>query len=114
MLFRSSKLLPGTDEYKLIGYTADQLKDVYAHEKNVWDLFVQNNLLQTIDENVIKNYIGESPKTQELGDASPGNIGSFAGWQIVKKYMQKNPEITVQKLMETDADSIFQEAKYKP
>jgi hypothetical protein len=113
-LYLLSKLLPGTDEYKLIGYTAEQLKDVYAHEKNVWDLFVQNNLLQTIDENVIKNYIGESPKTQELGDASPGNIGSFAGWQIVKKYMQKNPEITLQKLMATDADTIFQEAKYKP
>jgi len=113
-LYLLSKLLPATDEYKLIGYTAEQLKDVYAHEKNVWDLFVQNNLLQTIDENVIKNYIGESPKTQELGDASPGNIGSFAGWQIVKKYMQKNPEITLQKLMATDADTIFQEAKYKP
>ena len=113
-LYLLSKLLPGTDEYKLIGYTADQLKDVYAHEKNVWNLFVQTNLLQTIDENVIKNYIGESPKTQELGDASPGNIGSFAGWQIVKKYMQKNSGITVQKLMATDADIIFQEAKYKP
>ncbi len=113
-LYLLSKLLPGTDEYKLIGYTAEQLKDVYAHEKNVWDMFVQNNMLQTIDENVIKNYIGESPKTQELGDASPGNIGSFAGWQIVKKYMQKNPEITLQKLMATDADTIFQEAKYKP
>ncbi len=113
-LYLLSKLLPGTDEYKLIGYTAEQLKDVNAHEKNVWDLFVQNNLLQTIDENVIKNYIGESPKTQELGDASPGNIGSFSGWQIVKKYMQKNPEITLQKLMATDADTIFQEAKYKP
>jgi hypothetical protein len=113
-LYLLSKLLPGTDEYKIIGYTAEQLKDVYAHEKNVWDLFVQNNLLQTIDENVIKNYIGESPKTQELGDASPGNIGSFAGWQIVKKYMLKNPEITLQKLMATDADIIFQEAKYKP
>lgn len=113
-LYLLSKLLPGTDEYKIIGYTAEQLKDVYAHEKNVWDLFVQNNLLQTIDENVIKNYIGESPKTQELGDASPGNIGSFSGWQIVKKYMQKNPEITLQKLMATDADTIFQEAKYKP
>ena len=109
-----SKVLPHTEEYKLIGYTPEQLKEVYAHEKNIWDLFVQNNLLQTNDENVIKNYVGESPKTQELGDASPGNIGAFAGWQIVKKYMQKNPGTTLKKLMTTDADTIFQEAKYKP
>ena len=113
-LYILSKVLPHEDENKLIGYTIPQLKDCYDHEKNIWDLFAQNNLLQTIDNNIIKNYIGESPKTQELGEASPGNIGSFAGWQIVKKYMKKHPEISLQKLMATDADTIFQEAKYKP
>jgi hypothetical protein len=113
-LYLLSKFAPATEEEKLIGYTKEQLTEAYKHEKNIWDLFVQNNLLQTNDENVIKNYIGESPKTQELGDASPGNIGSFAGWQIVKKYMEKNPELTLQKLMITDNDTIFQAAKYKP
>jgi hypothetical protein len=113
-LYLLSKLLPHEEEYKIIGYTKEQLKNAYTNERVIWDLFVQNNLLQTIDNNIIKNYIGESPKTQELGDASPGNIGSFAGWQIVKKYMSKNPEITLQKLMATDNDVIFQEAKYKP
>lgn len=113
-LFLLSRLLPATDEYKLIGYTKEQLKAVYEHERAVWDLFVQNNFLQTIDNNIIKNYIGESPKTQELGEASPGNIGSFAGWQIVKKFMQKNPEYSLQQLMAEDAEKIFQQAKYKP
>jgi hypothetical protein len=113
-LYLLSKFVPATEEEKLMGYTKEQLTEGYKHEKNIWDLFVQNNLLQTIDENLIKNYIGESPKTQELGDASPGNIGSFAGWQIVKKYMENNPEITLQKLMITDNDTIFQGAKYKP
>ncbi len=113
-LYVISKLLPYTDEYKLISYTNEQLKDSYNHEKNIWNLFVQNNLLQTIDINVIKNYIGESPKTQELGEASPGNIGSFAGWQIVKKYMRQNSKISLEKLMATDNDIIFQDAKYKP
>lgn len=113
-LFVLSKLLPKTEEYKLIGYTKEQLKAVYGHEAAVWDLFVQNNFLRTIDNNIIKNYIGEGPKTQELGEGAPGNIGSFAGWQIVKKFMGKNPEYTLQKLMETDAERIFQQAKYKP
>jgi hypothetical protein len=113
-LYLLSKFVPATEEEKLMGYTKEQLTEGYKHEKNIWDLFVQNNLLQTIDENLIKNYIGESPKTQELGDASPGNIGSFAGWQIVKKYMENNPELTLQKLMITDNDTIFQGAKYKP
>jgi hypothetical protein len=113
-LYLLHKLLPYTDEYKLVGYTTDQMKQCYTHEKAIWNLFVQNNVLQTTDENIIKNYIGESPKTQELGDASPGNIGAFAGWQIIKKYMQQNSSLSLQKLMATDADIIFQEAKYKP
>lgn len=113
-LYVMSKLLPYAEEYKLIGYTQVQLKDAYGHERNIWDLFVQNNLLQTIDNNIIKNYIGEGPKTQELGDGSPGDIGSFAGWQIVKKYMQKNLSTTLAQLMSTSAETIFQEAKYKP
>lgn len=113
-LFVLSNLLPKTEEYKLIGYTKEQLKAVYEHETAVWDLFVQNKFLQTIDNNIIKNYIGEGPKTQELGEASPGNIGSFAGWQIVKKFMQKNPKYTLQELMAADAETIFQQAKYKP
>ena len=113
-LYVLTKLLPYTDHYKLIGYTKKQLDDCYAHEKAVWDLFVQNNFLQTIDNNIIKNYIGEGPKTQELGEASPGNIGTFAGWQIVKKYMDKNTGINLRQLMATDAETIYTEAKYKP
>ena len=114
-LYLLKKLLPYKEENKLIGYTAAQLKDCYEQERVIWDMFVQqNNLLQSVDDNVIKNYIGESPKTQELGDASPGNIGSFAGWQIVKKYMKKFPETSLLKLMAMDDDTIFQEAKYKP
>lgn len=113
-LYILNKLLPHAEEHRLIGYTPQQLKDAFAHERVIWDLFVKNNFLQTIDNNIIKNYLGESPKTQELGEASPGNIGSFAGWQIVKKYMNKNPKLTLRQLMSTDAEIIFGEAKYKP
>lgn len=113
-LYLLHKFLPETEEYKLIGYTEDQLKQAYENEKKVWNMFAQNGSLQSMDENIIKNYIGEAPKTQELGDASPGNIGSFAGWQIVKKFMQQNDKTTLQQLMAMDADALFQAAKYKP
>ncbi|MBI3884038.1 MAG: hypothetical protein HY305_07510 [Sphingobacteriales bacterium] len=113
-LYLLSKLVPDADEYKIIGYTDKQLKDAYAHEAIIWQLFVQNSFLQTTDKNIIKNYIGESPKTQELGEGAPGNIGSFAGWQIIKKYMNMNSKTTLPELMNTDAETIFQQTKYKP
>jgi hypothetical protein len=113
-LYILSKVLPETDEYKLIGYTEQQLKDSYKHEAAIWDLFVKNSYLQTTDKNISKNFIDEGPKTQELGEGAPGNIGSFAGWQIVKKYMQKNVATTLQQLINLDEETIFQAAKYKP
>ena len=113
-LYLLQKLVPFSKDHELIGYTELQLKQSKEREAAIWDLFVQNNLLQSIDNSVIKNYIGESPKTAELGEAAPGNIGSFAGWQIVQKFMSKFPKTTLQELMNTDAETLFSQAKYKP
>ncbi len=113
-LYLLQKLVPFAKDYQLLGYTEKQLKESREREAAIWDLFVQNNLLQSIDNGVIKNYIGESPKTTELGEAAPGNIGSFAGWQIVQKFMSKFPETSLHQLMNTDAEMLFSQAKYKP
>lgn len=117
-LYLLSKFLPYTEEHKLIGYTAAELQLCRQNEAIIWELFTQNNLLQSTDKNIIKNYIGESPKTQEIvndeGKNAPGNIGSFAGWQIVKKFMSKKPSTTLAQLMGMDPEVIYQESKYKP
>lgn len=113
-LYLLQHFLPEKKEHLLIGYTEKQLKDCYEHEAAIWNLFIQNGLLQNTDYNIIKNYIGESPKTQELGDASPGNIGSFIGWQIVKKFMNKNSNTSLVDLMKMNSETILEKAKYKP
>jgi hypothetical protein len=113
-LYLLSKFLPKIAEYQLIGYTEKQLEDAYVHEAVIWDLFVKNEYLRLNDKNIIKNYIGESPKTQELGEGAPGNIGSFTGWQIVKKFAKKNKLLSLNQLMNTDPETILQQAKYKP
>lgn len=113
-IYLLDKFLPETDEYLKIGYTDRQLKDSYTNEAVIWDFFLSNDLLNNADQNIVKNYIGESPKTQELGEGSPGNIGAFSGWQIVKKYMDKNPETTLPDLMQKNAREIYSQSKYKP
>ncbi len=113
-LYLLQKFLPESDEYKLIGYTNEQMKDCYLHEAAIWNMFVQNNYLQMADNNLIRNYVSEGPKTQELGENAPGNIGSFAGWQIVKKYAAKYPDVKPDSLMRIDAENLYQAVKYKP
>jgi hypothetical protein len=113
-LFVLQSILPREQPWKLIGYTEAQYNDCLAHESGIWNLFVKNNLLQVIDRNLVRNYLDEGPKTPELGDAAPGNIGSFAGWQIVQAYMNKHSDKSLSDLMATDTETIFREAKYKP
>ncbi len=113
-LYLLQKFLPEKEENKIIGYTPAQMKESYTHEAAIWDLFIQNNFLQTADNNLIKSYVTEGPKTQELGENAPGNIGSFSGWQIVKQFAAKYPDIRPDSLMNIDDEKIYAEAKYKP
>ena len=113
-IFLLKKFVPFAEDHQVIGYTKKQYSDCIEREAMIWNLFIQNDILQSIDNSTIKNYIGESPKTAELGEASPGNIGSFCGWQIVKKFMDKFPGTSLESLMSTDPEIIFQKTKYKP
>jgi hypothetical protein len=113
-LYLLTMFLPYTPEYECIGYTKQQMEDAYKNEAVIWNLFLNNDLLNKNDQNIIKNYIGESPKTQELGEDAPGNIGTFSGLQIVKKYMKEFPETSLSDLMKLDAREIYEKSKYKP
>ena len=113
-IYLLTKFLPYTPEYLCIGYTKQQMGDATKNEAVIWDFFLNNNLLNKTDDNILQNYIGEGPKTPELGEGAPGNIGTFAGLQIVKTYMEKYPETTLSELMKTGAREIYDKSKYKP
>ncbi|MEO5500882.1 MAG: hypothetical protein ABIR31_05515 [Ginsengibacter sp.] len=113
-LFLISKFLPNTDDNIIIGYTSEQIKDAVSHEALIWQFYLNNELLNISDQNIVKNYIGESPKTPELGEGAPGNLGSFSGWQIVKKFMAQNEKISLQELMRMPPREVYQQSKYRP
>lgn len=113
-LYVLDKLMPETEDSLLTGYTGAQLKGAFDNEETIWSFFVQNDLLFTNDPAIVKDYMNDAPKTQAFGDASPGFIGQFVGWQIVKKYKSNNPEMSLQELINTDPKTIFEQAKYKP
>ena len=113
-MYMLDKLMPFSDDTLKIGYTRSQLQGCYSNEGLIWNYFLTNGLLYNNDPGMIKNYIGESPNTPEFGEGAPGNIGLFTGWQIVKKYMEKNPNLPLESLIQADARKIFEESKYRP
>lgn len=113
-LYLLDKLLPKTEDSLKIGYTGEQLKGCYANEGLIWSFLIQNDLIYNSDPLRIQSYVEEGPQTQELGDGSPGNISLFIGWQIIKKYMEKFPDTSIEALLQADAKQILQDSKYKP
>lgn len=113
-LYLLDHFLPQVADSLKTGYTQKQLDGCYDNEAGIWNYFVQNNLLFITDPLQVRDYMQDGPYTEVLGQASPGFIGQFIGWQVVKKWMDKNPEITLQQLIETQEKKIYDEAKYKP
>lgn len=107
-------LLPYTTDSVKTGYTQNQLELCIKNEKNIWAFFVSGNLLFEREPSLISPYVTDGPKTQELSEAAPGNIGQFTGWQIVKSWMKEHPKTSMQQLMQTDAMSIFNDVGYNP
>jgi hypothetical protein len=113
-IYLLKKLFPQMSDSLIIGYTGEQLKGCFENESLIWNFFVKNDLLYSIEPSINQQYIKDGPKTPELGEASPGYIGLFTGWRIVETYMKKNPNTTMDALMQKPAHKVFQESGYKP
>jgi hypothetical protein len=110
-----SKLLPHIPDSIKTGYTALQLKWCRENEGLIWSDIVRNEDLNSLNPTVIQTYIGEGPFTQGFSqEYSPGNLGQWLGWQMVKKFVSKNPDMKPEEVMNTPARKILDEAKYKP
>lgn len=109
------KFLPRTPDSIKTGFTQLQLKWCEENEGQIWSDIVKNEDLNSLNPVVIQNYIGEGPFTQGFSqEYSPGNLGQWLGWRIIQKFVDKNPGMKPEAIMQLPARQILEEAKYKP
>ncbi|MEP7168272.1 MAG: hypothetical protein ABI855_02780, partial [Bacteroidota bacterium] len=115
LLYYTDALAPEMSDTIKTGYTKEQLEWCLKNESNVWAFFIEQKLLySTVLQEYIK-YIDDGPTTNGLPKESPAKIGAWLGWQIVKMYMNNNPDITLEQLLkEKDAQKILNNSNYKP
>jgi gliding motility-associated lipoprotein GldB len=108
-------MMPCTPDSVMIWYTSEEIQGSEDHSDIIWAHFIENEILFESSHEMKRKYIEERPKTYELGNAAPGRIGTWLGWQIVRAYMDRYPEVSLQELMENpDAREIFKKSKYRP
>ena len=107
--------LPGVNDEFKIGYTPEQMQWCRDNESNIWAFIIERELLFSSDSQGITKLITDAPYTSGFDVKSPGRLGAYMGWQIVRAYMDEAGNIPLRQLMdETDARKILKESQFKP
>ena len=117
LLTLQDAFLPKTlDQYK-IGYAKSQQEWAVSNEENIWNYFVENDLLFSDDSNLNERFLNKGPFSKfytEIDQKSSPRVGTFIGWQICRKYLAEHPEVTLQQFLQKSATEIFNNTNYKP
>jgi gliding motility-associated lipoprotein GldB len=115
-LYLKDLWIPFKENHEKIGYTIDQYQWTEANEFYIWQYFVEKELLYDTNKKLLSRFITPAPFSRfnlELDSESPGRVGQYIGWQIVKSYMKNNPT-SLFKMLQMEAVEIFNNAKFKP
>lgn len=107
-------MLPKTKKEVIMGYTKEQWDWCKANESAMWNYIAENKHLYSTDRLDVSKYTGLAPKTAYFPDESPCRTGIWIGLQIIEEFVKNNPDISLNELMEMDAQSILSRSRYNP
>jgi gliding motility-associated lipoprotein GldB len=115
-LYLKDVLLPEYNDAEKMGYTPEQIIWCQENESYIWRYFIEREMLYSDEQKLTSRFIDPAPFSKfylEIDNESPGQVGAWVGWQIVRSYMENN-DVTIGELMKTNAKEIFEKSKYKP
>jgi gliding motility-associated lipoprotein GldB len=116
LLYFKDIMIPNFSDAEKIGYTEEQIQWAEANESPIWSHFVENEMLYSTDRKLPNRFIADAPFSKfylQLDNESPGRLGQYIGWQIVRAYADRTGKKPLEILQE-DAEEIFNKAKFKP
>ena len=109
--------LPKTPDYLIMNYTQEQQEWAVANESNIWNYFIEQDLLFSDDAQLYERFLSIAPFSKfytEVDQKSSPQVGVFIGWQISKAFFTQKPETTLSEFLTKNATEIFNQSKYKP
>ncbi len=115
-LYLKDILLQGYTDAEKMGYTPKEISWCLENEAYIWRYFLENNLLYSDEPKLTSRFIAPAPFSKfylEIDNESPGQVGAWIGWQIVRSFVQNN-EIAPVDLLKMNAKELFEKSRYKP
>ncbi|MEO1259345.1 MAG: hypothetical protein AAFZ15_11140 [Bacteroidota bacterium] len=114
-LYLLDQLLPNLPDSVKLEYSQPQVDWVNENEANIWAYLISEDLIYSSELGEFRKYIEYSPNSPGMPDEAPGRTANWLGWQIVKAYMDRYPETSLQELINLrDAQELMDRSRYKP
>lgn len=117
-LYFKDIMIPFKTDAEKIGYSPEQLQWAEANESDIWKYFIERELLFSSDAKLPSRFINPAPFSKfylaEIDTESPGRIGQYIGWQIVRAFMNNNKEVSFKDMLTMSTEDIFNHSKFKP
>ncbi len=114
LLYFMDCMLPKQHDTLKIGYTGAQTLWMQQNRGLAWSYYLENDMLYSTDRQMINKFIGDAPFTAAFSRESAPRTAVWIGWQIVREYMRRNPDVTLPALLvEQDAQKILHESRYR-
>ena len=117
ILYLKDRLIPFIKEHHRLGYTEEELNWANANEEQMWRYFVENELIFSTKKDLLNRFIYNGPFSKfylKFDKESPPRLGRFIGREIVRAYAKEHPDVSLKRIMELDAETIYEDSKYKP
>jgi len=113
VMYLLDALLAETNPAFKFAFTDDQLKWCEDREYRVWQELISNKQLYSRKTEDIDRLLNDGPFTNGFPRESPGHIGEWIGYRMVKSYMDDNENLTMAQLFaNTDPRNVLK--SYKP
>lgn len=115
MFYFLEAMFPQEPEESIIGYLPEKLDWCKKNESQMWTYLIEHKLIFSSERMNSVRLLNPAPFTSIFSPDSPGRTGIWIGWQIVRSYMAKHPNITLPMLMaDADYQKILNESGYSP
>ena len=115
-LYLKDLFMPFKSEASRIGYSEEEYTWAQLNESEIWSYFVDRDLLFSTDTSLSNRFIAQAPFSKfylELDNESPGMLGRYLGWQIVRQFMENN-DVSLRELSTISGEELYKKSKYKP